>query len=54
MAATAEDPRNKAIFDELATRWRRLAEESKGDALKPIGAKPRAPVERGLPTTRGP
>jgi hypothetical protein len=37
MASTAKDPQNKAIFSDLATRWRRLAEESKSDALKPIG-----------------
>jgi hypothetical protein len=37
MAAKAKDPQNKAIFDDLANRWRRLAEESKSDALKPIG-----------------
>ena len=42
MAAAAKDPQNKAIFYELATRWWRLAEESNGNALKPIGGKPRA------------
>lgn len=42
MAAKAQDPRNKAIFYDLANRWRRLAEESKTDALKPVGAKPKA------------
>lgn len=44
MAVKANDPQNKAIFHDLANRWRRLAEESKGDALKPIGGKPRMPV----------
>lgn len=44
MAVKAKDPQNKAIFYDLATRWRRLAEESKGDALMPIGGKPRMPV----------
>jgi hypothetical protein len=39
MAAKAADPQNKAIFRDLASRWRRLAEESKGDALKPLGGK---------------
>jgi len=37
MAAKACDPQNKAIFFDLAARWRRLAEESKSDAFKPIG-----------------
>jgi hypothetical protein len=37
MAAEATDPRNKAIFQELANRWRRLAEESDGAAFKPVG-----------------
>ncbi len=37
MAAQVEDPKNKAIFLDLANRWRRLAKESKGDGLKPIG-----------------
>ena len=40
LAAEAKDPLNKAIFSDLASRWRRLAEESKGDALKPIGGRP--------------
>ena len=40
MAAKAKDPQNKAIFSDLADRWRRLAEESKSDALRPIGGKP--------------
>jgi hypothetical protein len=37
MAAKAQDPQNKAIFSDLANRWRRLAAESKSDALKPVG-----------------
>jgi hypothetical protein len=37
MAAEVEDPKSKAILLDLADRWRRLAKESKGDALKPIG-----------------
>jgi hypothetical protein len=37
MSAAASDPRNKAIFRELAARWRRLAQETKGAAFKPIG-----------------
>lgn len=37
MAAKAKDPQNKAIFYDLADRWRRLAEESRTDALKPVG-----------------
>lgn len=39
MAAEAQDPTNKAIFRDLADRWRRLAEESGGVALKPVGAR---------------
>ncbi|MFZ2006386.1 MAG: hypothetical protein WAV02_14985 [Stellaceae bacterium] len=42
MAAQAKDPQNKAIFNDLANRWRRLAQESKGDALKPVGGRPSA------------
>jgi hypothetical protein len=37
MAAEMADEKNKAILQELAIRWRRLAKESDGDALKPIG-----------------
>jgi hypothetical protein len=37
MAAEVEDLKNKAIFLDLANRWRRLAKEKQGDALKPIG-----------------
>ena len=37
MAAAASDPENKAIFSELANRWRRLAQESGSAAFKPIG-----------------
>jgi hypothetical protein len=45
MAAKASDPQNKAILQELASRWRRLAEETKGDALKPIGgSRTRRPI----------
>lgn len=40
MAAEAIDPKRKAVFEELASRWRRLAEESKGGALKPVGGRP--------------
>ena len=39
MAAKAIDPQNQAIFRDLANRWRRLAIESKGDALKPVGGR---------------
>jgi hypothetical protein len=36
MAAKAGDPQNKAIHQELASRWRRLAEDAKGGALSPV------------------
>lgn len=43
MAEEVRDPRNKAIFRELAKRWRRLAEESNGVGFKPLGDnRPRA------------
>jgi hypothetical protein len=42
MAVQAKDPQNRAIFHDLASRWRRLAVESKGDAFKLVGGKPRA------------
>jgi hypothetical protein len=40
MAAEAIDPKRKALFEELATRWRRLGEESKSGALKRVGGRP--------------
>jgi hypothetical protein len=44
MAAKARDPQNKAVFHDLANRWRCLAEESTSAALKPIGGnRPRPP-----------
>ena len=43
LAAEANDPERKVAFHELADRWRRLAEESKSDALKPVGGKRRRP-----------
>jgi hypothetical protein len=46
------DPKNKAIFFDLANRWRTLAQESKdGTSLKPIGGRSGArlsPVGRQL------
>lgn len=41
MAAEAADEKNKAIFHDLANRWRRLATEGKTDALKPVGERRR-------------
>jgi hypothetical protein len=42
MAAEATDEKNKAIFLDLANRWRLLAEEGDSDALKPVGERRRA------------
>lgn len=49
MAATAQDPQNKAVLHDLAKRWRRLAEESKGDALKAVGGRRSRPGENNEP-----
>ncbi|HTW51696.1 MAG TPA: hypothetical protein VME45_07360 [Stellaceae bacterium] len=43
LAAKAEDARNKAMLQELANRWRRLAADSRSDAFKPVGGQRPAP-----------
>jgi hypothetical protein len=41
MAAEAVDEKNKAIYRDLASRWRQLATEGETDALKPVGQRRR-------------